>query len=291
MKIKYKPLWVSLFLGPSFLLLTVFMIIPIISAFGLSFYRWDLLSPPLWVGIENYKILLQDPLFTRALTNTITFILGYTPLVMATGLGIALVMNTSIPGRTFLRAAFFLPVVSSWVAVALLWRWLFNSEVGLVNYLLGLIRVNGPAWLYSEVWAMPAVIITSVWKDTGFIMMIFLGGLQNVPKELHDVARIDGAGPMIRFRYITLPLLSPTTFFVLVITLINSFQVFEQVYIMTGGGPANATTVLVQLIYRNTARYGKMGYASTLALVLFALIMTVTVVQMNLQKRWVYYEA
>lgn len=291
MKMNRNGLWLSIFLGPSLLLITVFMIVPILSAFGLSFFRWDLLSPPLWVGADNYKTLVQDPLFARALANTIGYILGYTPLVMVAGLGIALVMNTSIPGRSFLRAAFFLPVVSSWVAVALLWRWLFNSEVGLVNYLLSLIRIDGPAWLYSERWALPAVIITSVWKDTGFIMMIFLGGLQNVPRDLHDVARIDGAGPMVRFRYITLPLLSPTTFFVLIITMINSFQVFEQVYIMTGGGPANATTVLVQLIYRNTARYGKMGYASTLALVLFALIMAVTVAQMKLQKRWVHYEA
>jgi multiple sugar transport system permease protein len=266
------------------------MIIPIIGAFSLSFYDWDILTLPSFVGLSNFIKLVGDPTFLAALKNTMVFILGYTPLVMVSGLLCALILNMKIPARTFLRAAFFLPVVSSWVAVALLWQWLFNSEVGLINYGLSLLGIQGPAWLYSETWAMPAIIITSVWKDTGFVMMIFLGGLQGISRTYYEAARIDGATKVHTFWFITRPLLSPTTFFILVVTLINSFQVFEQVYVMTGGGPAGSTSVLVQQIYLNTARYSRMGYASSMALVLFALIMSVTVVQMILQKRWVHYD-
>ncbi|MEX2444851.1 MAG: sugar ABC transporter permease [Alkalispirochaeta sp.] len=282
--------WAVIFLTPAILLLLAFMAGPVIASFVLSLFEWDLLTPPNWVGIANFVELFRDAEFYRSLGNTLTFIIGYVPVVIAAGLVIAVMMNQALPARTLLRTAFFIPVVSSWVAVALLWKWLFNPRYGLVNYALSLLGVSGPAWLFDPNWAMPAIIITSVWKDIGFVMMILLSGLQEIPKNYHEAAAIDGAGPVRVFFSITLPLLTSTIFFVLIISLINSFQVFDQVWVMTGGGPAGATSVLVQQIYLNAARYGQMGYASALSLVLFAIILMVTVAQMRLQKRWVHSE-
>ena len=282
--------WAFIFLVPAVLLLLAFMAGPVIASFALSLFEWDLLTPPNWVGLSNFMTLFSDIEFYRSLGNTLTFIVGYVPVVIAAGLIIAVLMNQALPARTLLRTAFFIPVVSSWVAVALLWKWLFNPRYGLVNYALGLIGVSGPAWLFDPNWAMPAIIITSVWKDIGFVMMILLSGLQEIPKNYHEAAAIDGAGPVRVFFSITLPLLTSTIFFVLIISLINSFQVFDQVWVMTGGGPAGATSVLVQQIYLNAARYGQMGYASALSLVLFSIILMVTFAQMRLQKRWVHSE-
>lgn len=282
--------WAVIFLAPATLLLLLFMAGPVIASFILSLYEWDLLTPPQWAALQNFRDLFQDPDFFQSLGNTLYFIVGYVPLVLAAGLVVAVIMNQALPARTLLRTAFFLPVVSSWVAVALLWRWLFNPKYGLVNYFLGLIGISGPAWLFDPAWAMPAIILTSVWKDIGFVMMILLAGLQEIPRQYREAASIDGAGPVRSFFSITIPLLSGTIFFVLTISLINSFQVFDQVWVMTQGGPAGATSVLVQQVYLNAARYGQMGYASSIALVLFFIILAVTALQMRLQKRWVYHE-
>jgi len=209
---------------------------------------------------------------------------------MVIALGVAVILNQKLRGVILFRAGFFIPVVSAWVAVALLWKWIFNPKFGIVNYLLGLVGIHGPAWLFDPQWAMPAIIITSVWKDIGFVMMMFLAGLQGIPAEYYDAAAIDGAGGWQRFRYITLPLLSPTAFFALIMSLINSFQVFDQVRIMTGGGPAGATSVLVEQIVKNAFDYSRMGYAAALSWALFLLIFTATVFQMRLQKHWVTYD-
>jgi len=203
---------------------------------------------------------------------------------------VALLMNQKLIGRTFFRGAFFMPVISAWVAVALMWTWIFNPKFGIVNYLLGMIGITGPAWLYDPNWAMPAIILTSVWKDTGFIMVLFLASLQNIPHEYYEAAALDGANAWAKFRYITLPLLSPTVFFTLIISLINSFQVFDQVWIMTQGGPAGSTSVLVEQIVNNSFRYGRMGYAATLSWVLFLIVFAVTIFQTRMQKNWVAYE-
>lgn len=285
-----RILWALIFLSPALLLLAVFLLGPVFASIVLAFHEWDLLTPPTFIGFKNFTYLVTDPDFTAALKHTLSFIIGYTPSVIILGLITALIMNQKIPGRSILRAFFFLPVVSSWVAVALLWRWLLNPKFGLINFILGLAGITGPSWLYDPNWAMEAIIMTSVWKDIGFVMMIFLGGLQNIPRNYYEAASIDGAGPLRRVAAITIPLLSPTTFFVLTISLINSFQVFEQVWVMTQGGPAGATTVLVQQIYLYAARYGEMGYASAQSIVLFLLIFLVTVFQMKFQKRWVHYE-
>src|SRR5215207_3776334 len=287
-----KYLWVGFFLFPSLAGLLVFLITPMLASLVLTFYEWDPLIPThfTFVGMENYLTLIKDADFWSALGHTLYFIIGYIPLVLVTGLAVALLMNQKLIGRTFFRGAFFMPVISAWVAVALMWTWIFNPKFGIVNYLLGLIGITGPAWLYDPNWAMPAIILTSVWKDTGFIMVLFLSSLQSIPQEYYEAASLDGANGWAKFRYITLPLLSPTLFFTLIISLINSFQVFDQVWIMTQGGPAGSTSVLVEQIVNNSFRYGSMGYTATLSWVLFLIVFVVTMIQTRMQKNWVTYD-
>lgn len=188
-----------------------------------------------------------------------------------------------------MRTVYFLPVVTSWVVVSLVWKWLLNPQFGIVNYVLGLVGIHGPGWWLDPHWAMPSVILASAWKDLGFVMVIFLAGLQAIPEEYYDAASVDGAGRWARFRHVTVPLLSPATFFVVVISLVNNFQVFDQVWVMTQGGPAGSTSVVVQQVVQNAFDYGRMGYASAMSWVLFAVILVITVTQLRLQKRWVFY--
>lgn len=279
-----KAGWVAFFLAPGLLGLFIFTIIPILASFVLTFYAWDLLTPPQFIGMQNYVRLLGDQSFWAALAHTLAFIAGYVPLVVVCALGLALALNVALRGIGAIRTVFFFPVVSSWVAVALLWSWLFNPRFGLINYLLSLVGITGPGWLFDPNWAMPAIIITSVWKDLGFVLVLFLAGLQAIPNDYYEAAGLDGANAPARFRYITLPLLAPTTFFVVIISLINSFQVFDQVWVMTEGGPAGATSVLVEQIVRHAFSYGEMGYAAAISWVLFALVLGATLVQFRLQK-------
>lgn len=276
----------ALFLGPSLVGVAVFLFGPIVASFGLSFASWDLLTPPRFVGLENFRRLWGDADFWAALRHTLGFLAGYIPLVMTLGLLVAVALNSRLPGRAFLRAAYFLPVVTSWVAVALVWTWLLNPAFGLVNNLLGAVGVTGPAWLFDPRWAMPAVVFTSTWKDTGFVMTILLAGLQGIPRELYEAASLDGADGRRRLLHVTLPLLTPALFFALSISLINSFQVFDQVYVMTGGGPAGATTVLVERIVKHAFSFSQMGYAAAMSWTLFVLIFATTLAFSRLQRRW-----
>ncbi|MFC0187214.1 carbohydrate ABC transporter permease [Fictibacillus aquaticus] len=285
-----KWLVICAFLLPNFIGFLFFIGIPILASLGLSFTKWDLLTSPEFIGVENYKAIWHDAEFWAALKNTLLFIILYLPTVLVVALGIAMLLNKKMKGRTFFRAAYFIPVISSWVAVSLIWKWLFNPAYGLVNYFLSWFGINGPDWLQDPNWAMIAIVLTSVWKDTGFVMVLFLAGLQNISETYYEAADIDGATPFKKFLHITIPLLTPTTFFILIISLINSFQVFDQVMIMTEGGPAGSTTVLVQKIYNHAFRYFEMGYASAVSWVLFLIIFIVTLVQNRLQKRWVDYE-
>jgi len=286
-----KALAIAVLLGPSLLGMTVFYIFPVISSLAFSFTKWDLLSPIRWVGIANYVNAVNDPAVQQALRNTVLFILGYLPSVVMLGLGLALLLNRVRRGRAFFRAVYFVPVVTSWVAVSLIWKWLLNPQYGLINYGLSLLGITGPGWLFDPNWAMPGVIITTVWKDIGFVAVIYLAGLQDIPENIREAAALDGAGPWQVFRFVTVPLLAPTTFFVTTISLISSFQVFDQVFVMTGGGPVGATTTMVQLIYKNAFSYSAMGYASAISWILFALIFSVTVIQNLMQKRWTRYDA
>ena len=284
-----KALTIAGFLLPSLLPLALFTLGPMAASLGISFLDWDLLTSPEWLGIDNYRDLLGDAQFWAAVRHTFWFLALYLPLVVTGGLGIALALNTGVRAIGLLRSMYFLPVVTSWVVVALMWKWLLNPSTGLVNTVLGFVGIQGPGWWTDPSWAMPAVVIATAWKDLGFVMVICLAGLQAIPGDYYEAALVDGAGWWARFRYITLPLLSPSTFFVLTISLINGFQVFDQVFVMTGGGPAGSTTVLVERVYTHAFRYSQMGYAAAMSWVLFAIIIGVTALQFRAQDRWVHY--
>jgi multiple sugar transport system permease protein len=281
---------VALFLAPSLVPLIAFLIGPMAASIGISFLSWNLISPSRWVGLANYRELASDGAFHASLVHTLEYIAGYFPLVLLGGLGIALALHQRVRGASVFRTIYFLPVVTSWVVVALIWKWLLNPQTGIVDYLLSLIGIQGPAWWVSPDWAMPAIIIASAWKDLGFVMLILLAGLQTIPAEYYDAAHVDGAGRWARFRHVTLPLLTPALFFVLVISLINNFQVFDQVWVMTQGGPAGSTSVVVEQVVRNAFSYGRMGYAAAMSWLLFLIILVVTVVQLRVQRRWVNYD-
>ncbi|GAA2214465.1 sugar ABC transporter permease [Nonomuraea monospora] len=280
---------VALFLLPSLIPLTLYTLIPMVGSFWTSLHEWDLITDMRWVGLGNYAELIADPDTRAAFGHTLYFIAGYLPLVYLGGLGLAVLLNRVMPARGLLRGIYFLPVITSWVVVALMWKWLLNPASGIVNWALGLVGVSGPGWWTDPDWAMPSIILASAWKDLGFVMIILLAGLQAIPREYQEAAMVDGATAWRRFRHITLPLLSPSTFFVVVISLINGFQVFDQVQIMTGGGPGGATQVVVSQIYDLTFRYGRAGAASALSWLLFALVLLVTIVQIRGQRRWVTY--
>jgi multiple sugar transport system permease protein len=286
----FRVLEPYLYVLPTVLGLLLFSAGAVAVSFFMSFTQWDIVSSPEWVWLDNYVNLWHSDLFWEVFGNTLYFIVLAVPLSVVSSLALALVANTGLRGITFFRTAYFLPVVSSMIAVALVWSWIFNPEYGLLNYLLHLLfGIRGPAWLDSTSWALPAMVIVTVWKGLGYSMVIFLAGLQNIPQDLYSAATIDGANVWKRFRHITLPMLSPTTFFVLVITLINSFQVFEQTYVLTKGGPANSTLTMSYYIYQNAFQFFQMGKAAALSYVLFALIFGVTLLQFRVQKRWVFY--
>ena len=283
------PAIVALFLAPSLIPLALFTLGPMAASLGLSFLHWDLLRPPRLVGLTNFTNLLGDLEFRAAVGHTFFFIAGYLPLVYVGGLALSLALNQKLRASSLFRATYFLPVVTSWVVVALVWKWLLNPQSGIVNFVLGLIGITGPGWWTDPAWAMPSIILASAWKDLGFVMIILLAGLQAIPEDYYEAAAVDGAGRWARFRHITLPLLSPASFFVLVISLVNSFQVFDQVWVMTGGGPAGATSVVVEQIVQHAFRYSQMGYAAAMSWVLFVAILVITFVQFRLQRRWVNY--
>jgi multiple sugar transport system permease protein len=285
--------WVILFLAPSLIGLLLFTVYPILSSFWLAFHDWNLMSPPKWVGLENFENLLNDASFWTALRYTLTFIVLYIPIVFALGLGLALFLNQKLRGIVVVRTATFLPVVASWVVVSLIWKWIFNPSYGLINYALAALGIKGPAWLFDPQTAVYAIVITSVWKDVGYIALLYLGGLQSVSTIYYEAAALDGANRWQRFRHVTFPLLTPTMFFVVITLLINYFQMFEQVWLMPMPESAaqRQLSVIVTEVVRSAFSYSRMGYASAMSWVLFGLIFLITFVQLRLQKRWVHYES
>jgi multiple sugar transport system permease protein len=285
-----EAVWGYLFLLPNIIGFLIFTALAVVIAFGLALTEWDLLTPPRFIGLANYqKLLTNDPVFRQVMANTLYFVAGVVPLDVIAALSLALLLNRPIRGMALYRAVYFVPVVTSLIAVAIVWQWLYHTEVGLVNYVLtsvGLPRVN---WLGSTEWAMPAVIFMSVWKAMGYYAVIFLAGLQGIPTHLYEAASIDGASSWQRFWKITLPLLSPTLFFVLVISIIQAFQVFGQIFIMTRGGPGGATNTIVYFIYNNGFVWFRMGYAAAASWILFAVIFAITALQALWQRRWVHY--
>ncbi len=273
------------FIAPSLVLLLVFSAVPLLFAFYLSFHGWNLLEPAKpYVGLRHYIELAGDGLFWNAAKNTALYAL-YVPLTMACSLGVAIMLNRSIKGVALLRAIFFLPYITSFVAISIVWQWMYDPNFGIFNWSLGLVGLGPYPWLNSPSTALLALIIMAVWIHIGFQMVIFLAGLQAIPNELYEAAMIDGAGPWRRFWRITLPMLKPTTFFVLVTSIIGSFQVFTFVYVMTEGGPLHATDVIVYHIYQNAWQFLRMGYASAMSWVLFAVIFAITLIQFRLLGR------
>ncbi len=288
---EHEGLAAGLFLLPNLIGFLIFTAIPVGAAFVLAFYDYDLLLGASWAGLENFREMFTvDRVFRAALFNTVYFTAVSVPLSVVLGLATAILVNQALRGVVIFRSIFLLPYVTVTVALSLVWKWLYLPDIGLINSVLGAVGIDGPAWLTSQTWAMPALILMSVWKGFGYNMVIFLAGLQGIPDHLYDAAKVDGATAWRRFLNVTLPLLSPTTFFVVVISVISSFQVFDQALIMTNGGPGTATTTLVLYIYQKGFQSFDMGYAAAVALVLFAVIFVFTVVQFLFQRRWVTYD-
>lgn len=264
---------------------------PILASMVISLTEYSILQPPKFIGFENYNQLFRDDLFYKAVLNTVYYVGVSVPLGVMLAFLMAIALNQKLQGQTWFRTIFYLPSVVSGIAVALLWGWLLNSDFGLINYMLALIGIQGPKWLYSTNWAMPSIILMSLW-GVGGSMVVFLAGLQGIPEHLYEAAELDGAGEWGKFWNVTVPMISPVIFFNMIVTIIGAFQIFDQVYIMTGGtgGPANATLVYVLYLYRQGFEYFKMGYASALALILFLIILGITVFQFGIARRWVYYE-
>ena len=275
---------------PTLIGLALFSLGPVVASALLSFSRWDGLTAPVWTGMENYRLLFTDPLFWTALRNTAYYTVGSVVPAIVLSLLLALAVNQKIKGVVFFRTLFFLPVVSPPVAIAILWGWLYNAQYGLINAALDRLSLPPVQWLAEPSTAMPSIIIMSIWSGLGYNMVLFLAGLQGIPQELYEAATIDGANRWALFRFVTVPLLSPTTFFNLVLSMIGAFQLFDYVYVLTQGGPMYSTLSIVLYIYQMAFQNFKMGYASALAYVLFVIIAVVTFVQFRLQRRWVHYE-
>lgn len=293
-----KWLTIILFLLPSLIGLAVFSIGPIGYSFLIGLTDWNGLNAwnpaagtPNFVGMDNYAEIMSGEEFWRVLRNTMYFIVLYIPLILVFSILAAVLLNNKYRGIGAYRVLFFIPVLTSWVAGSLIWKWLLSDDYGPVNAILAFVGIDGPAWLQDPHWAMPGIVFASIWKDMGFFALILLGGLQGINPDYYEAAQMDGAGMWTRLFRVTLPLLSPILFFVIIISVINSFQLFPQVMIMTqDAGPYGATQAMVERIYKYAFKYYKMGYAASFSWILFVIILFFTVIQMRLQKRWVHYD-
>jgi len=281
-----------LFASPYIVGFLVFVLYPIVASLYYSLCQFNVINPPVWVGLENFQTLFtEDPLFWKALYNTLFFTAFSVPLSLVFSLSLAILLNQKVRGMAGYRTVFFLPSIVPIVASAVLWLWVLNPESGLINGMLRqFLGVDGPGWIADEHWAKPSLVLMSLWS-VGGAMVIFLAGLADVPQVLYEVADIDGAGRWIKFRHVTLPMLTPTILFNLIMGLINAFQYFTQVYVMTGGkgGPVDSTMFYALYLYRNSFYYLRMGYASAMAWLLFVVILAATLLLLVTSKRWVHY--
>lgn len=267
------------FLLPNLISIGLFTLIPVVAGFFLSFTSWDMLSDPEWVGLKNYQDILKDRQFWNALRNTSIYTLIVIPGGLAVSMLLALALNSKIKGTAIYQAIFFLPYVSSTVAIALVWKWIYHPDYGVLNSMLRAVGLPGVDWLTNPSMALVSVAIVQIWQTAGYNMVLLLAGLRAIPKDYYEAARIDGASPWTIFWSITVPLLMPTIFFVTTISIIASFQVFNLIFVMTGGGPGNATKVFVFYVWENGFNFFKMGYASALAYILFVIILAITLIQ------------
>jgi ABC-type sugar transport system permease subunit len=284
--------WVAFlgFTAPNFILLGVFTFWPIAYNLYLSFFKWNMIAPvKTWVGLDNYVRMAKDPIFWQVLRNTGVLAAGTVFVKLAVALFLAVLLNQKVKGRDAYRAIIFSPTFTTSVAIAMVWSWIFDPYYGLLKLPLHWLGIPSPNWLLDPNWALPAVIIVVIWAGIGYDMVIFLAGLQAIPVDLYEAARVDGASRWSLFWRVTFPMLSPTTFFLLIISIIGAFKAFDIVAVMTGGGPLNSTNVYVYYLYQNAFRWFKAGYAAALAVALFLIILVITVIQTRLSRRWVHY--
>jgi multiple sugar transport system permease protein len=265
-----------LFIAPAMLGLVVFTFGPILAALYFSFTRYNVLAAPVWVGLDNYGALARDRIFVQSLWNTVYYTVGTIPFKIGVGLALALLLNQKLRGVGLFRGLYYLPQITSIVAVSIVWLYLYNPQVGLFNAALEAVGLPRQLWLLDPKLALPSVMVLGVWKSVGLGMVVYLAGLQGIPEQFYEAAKIDGAGRWASFWSVTLPLLGPTTFFLTVVNMIGTFQVFDQIYVMTNGGPAYATSTVVYQIYLQAFQQFHMGYASAIAVVLFLIIFALT---------------
>lgn len=275
-----------IFIAPALIGTFIFIIIPLFCSFGLSFTKWDLLNPIEFVGFSNYIQLFKEDLFYKILTNTVVYAISTSVLGVIIPLILASILNSKIRGSEFYKTAYFLPFITPMVVIGIIWAWIFDPNIGFLSQIFHL-HIN---WLYDTKFAMPALIIVSVWKLIGYNMVIFLSSLSAISQNLFEAAKIDGANSFQVFKNVTVPMLSPTIFFVVIITAISTFQVFDLIYLMTEGGPFDSTNVLVYAIYKNAFEYFNVGKASAIAYVLFVIILVLTLIQWHYRKKLVYNE-
>ncbi|MFP3387516.1 carbohydrate ABC transporter permease [Brevibacillus sp. SIMBA_040] len=290
--------WGLLLVSPYLIHFIVFVVGTSLASLYFSFSDYDILNPPKWTGLDNYEKLFQDPLFYRALWNTVYFTLLYVPAKTFLALLLAVALNQKLKGLKLFRMVHFLPVISSWTVIAYVADAIFNQRVGFANAVLAKFGIAPQSWLIDEGWVIPVLVVVAIWKSVGYMMIIFLAGLQGISSELYEAASIDGANAWQKFWRITVPMISGTTFLVVILNTIYSFQNFEQIFVMTGGsteagstgGTNNASLVLMLLMFRQGFSFYKMGYASAIAWVLFLILLVITLIQFKLQKKWVHYD-
>lgn len=283
-KLKDDSKWAWGMLSLNIIGFLMFMLVPIIITFVLSFFSYDMLTPPRFNGIQNYIDMVKDPIVWQVTWNTILYTILTVPVGMCISLLLAVMLDQKLAGRRFYRAAFFLPSITSMVVVAIVWQWLYNPDYGLINYFLSLFGIEGPKWLISADTSLISLAIVGIWKNAGYNMIIFLSGLQGISNTYYEAAELDGANKVQQFFKITLPMLKPTTFFIFIMAVIGSFQVFDQVMLMTKGGPGRSSSVLVHYLYQNAFVYFKLGYACAIAYLLFFIVLIVTLFNMRMEK-------
>jgi multiple sugar transport system permease protein len=288
----FRQEWVAGYLCvlPALVIIAVFSLYPVLYSLRLSFFKWDFIGPaPEFVGTRNFERLLASADFWQVLRNTLFFSVGTVLLIIIFSMLLAMVLDLKLRGNAFFRALFFVPHLTPMVAIATLWMFMYDPTDGVINTVIEFFGVEGPKWLFSTTWAMPALILMKVWKAVGYYTVLFLAGLQAIPVDLYDAAKVDGATVPQRVRFLTLPLLSPTTLFVIVISVIGSFQDFDQIFVMTRGGPVNSTSVLVYYLYEQAFTLYKVGIGSAVAVVLLGLLIFFTVIQLRISRQWVHY--
>ena len=279
---------------PSLIGVVAFCLLPILASGIFSVMDYDLLMPMSsmqFVGLHNFTRILSGSEFPKVMGHTLTYLILYLPLILLTSVGQALILNRDFRGHGFFRTVCYTPVITSWVAAAVVWQWVLSGKYGLLNQMLALLGITGPSWLNSKEWAMPGIVLAAVWKDTGYYALMVLAALKSIDSTCYEAADIDGAGEFKKLVRITLPLISPTLFLLIVINVIYGLQVFDSVLIMTNGGPGGATTVFLERIYKYAFKQYKMGLASAYSWILFALILVFTAIQFRLQGKWVNYDA